>query len=245
MKVIGIGLQKGGVGKTSITLALASELAKKYRVLIVDADPQGNATCGILNEVHEELAGVLMGDYTVEKAITQSPQNENIFILPTLPINTKLRAYKASGDVSDDRYLIEDTLKKVSAIFDFCLIDTSPDFSTFEKNCFWACDEIVPVMNCDAFASDGLTIFLDNIQKFCAKVRKENLKINTIVMNKYNRSLKLDTEIKTFIEEQKTYRYVTIPQDQSFKVCQSVQKLLNGKPDTMKSIKELADYVAK
>lgn len=238
MKTIGIGLQKGGVGKTSITLALAASLSKTKKVLIVDADPQGNATCGLLKDVNAEFADVLFGNVNIEKAIIQSPF-ENIYILPTHPVKTRLREYKISGKVTEDIFLIEDELKKIAEHFDYCLIDTSPDFSNFEKNCFYACDEILPVMNCDTFGNDGLTIFLMNIDNFKQKRRKQNLEIKTIVLNRFNKSMKSDSKIKEIVEANKIYNYITIPQDQAVKDSQLKQILLNGKKETMEAIEKL------
>lgn len=242
MKILGIGLQKGGVGKTSITLALAAELAKTSRVLVVDADPQGNSTCGFLQEVNYELADVLLESCEIVDAVVKTPF-ENIQILPTLPINTRLRDYKSNTKVAEDVFDTKNKIQSISQYFDYCLIDTSPDFSQLEKNLFYACDEIIPVMNCDTFGSDGLTIFLSNIEKFKKKMNRQDLILKTIVLNKYNKSLKLDSEIKQVIEQSNNYNFITVPQDQNFKTCQAEQKLFTGKPETNEALIKLAELV--
>lgn len=242
MKIIGIGLQKGGVGKTSTTLAIASELAKTSKVLIIDADPQGNATCGLLQDIQYELADVLLGDIEIKNAITKTPF-ENISMIPTKPIGTRLREYKISGKCVQDIFEIEDNLKKISKYFDYCLIDTSPDFSVFECNLYSSCDEIIPVINCDTFGSDGLTIFLSNLATFKQKRHKNDLIVQTVIINKFNKSMRLDKLIKETVEQSENFNFVTIPQDQNFKESQAVQKLVEGKPETMEAIKKVCELI--
>jgi len=246
MKTIALGLQKGGVGKTSISLALSTELANAgYNVLLVDCDPQGNSTSALLKEIPYEFADVLFGTATIEEACCQT-EVENLYILPTAPIGTRLREYKGSQKVITDTFEIDDQLKKVSENFDYCILDTSPDFTIFEMNCYMACNEIIPVMNCDTFASDGLTIFLENIKQFCAKKRVSTLEIKTIVMNRYNASMALDTEIKKIIEESSNLNKITIPQDQAFKKAQNLQKTvqeITKNQSTKDSIKALMEFV--
>ena len=72
MKVLGLGLQKGGVGKTSISVALAAELAKTSKVLLIDADPQGNASGALLKEIEYELADALLNNCTVDLPVTKT-----------------------------------------------------------------------------------------------------------------------------------------------------------------------------
>lgn len=247
MKIIGLGLQKGGVGKTSVSVALAAELAKTSRVLLIDADPQGNASGALLKEIDMELADALLNNCPVDQPVTKT-EVPNLWIMPTKPIDTegrersKLRVYKKNV-ASDEPFVMDDLTKEFSNDFDFCIFDTSPDFSTFEENVFYACDEIVPVMKCDTFSTDGLTIFLENISDFRRRRRCSKAVIKTIVINEHNASFALDTNIKNAIISQGGYSKIIVPQDQAFKKAQAYQKTIQeigAKASTLKAVADLA-----
>lgn len=250
MKVIGLGLQKGGVGKSSVSIALAAELAKNHKVLLIDADPQGNATSALLKEIDLEFADALLDSCEIDKPVVMTEIN-NLYIMPTKPIElegkekSKLRIYKKNRAM-DEIYVMDDIAQQFADTFDYIIFDTSPDFSNFEENIFFACDEIIPVMKCDTFSADGLTIFLENIKDFKRKRRCQKAAINTVVVNEYNASFMLDTKIKDLILSQKDYKTIVIPQDQAFKRSQAFQKSiqeLGAKANTLQAIKELAEAV--
>lgn len=244
MKKIGLGLQKGGTGKTTISVSLASELAKLgLRVLLIDADPQGNATSALLKEVQSEFADVLLDKDTMENAIVPVPNVENLCILATDPSSDELRNYKKSGQVASEIYKIDDLLKGIDEYFDYCIIDTSPDFSPLEQNIWVACDEIIPVINADNFAFDGLSIFMNNLNKWSKSIRV-NFNVKTLVVNKFNASMSLDGKIKEMIEKgSQGKNIIVIPQDQAFKVAQFNQVVPVGKEKTQEAIKKLSEVV--
>lgn len=140
MKAIGLGLQKGGVGKSSISIALAAELAKNNKVLLIDADPQGNATSALLKEIDKEFADALLNNCPIDEPVTKSEIN-NLWIMPTKPIElegkekSKLRIYKKNV-ASEEPFVIDDIVKQFENDYDYIIFDTSPDFSTFEENIF-------------------------------------------------------------------------------------------------------------
>lgn len=250
MKVLGLGLQKGGVGKTSISVALAAELAKTSKVLLIDADPQGNASGALLKEIEYELADALLNNCTVDQPVTKT-DIKNLWIMPTKPLETegkeksKLRVYKKNV-ASEEPFVMDDLTKEFSEQFDFCIFDTSPDFSTFEENIFYACDEIIPVMKCDTFSADGLTIFMENINDFKRRRRCEKAAIKTVVINEHNASFALDTNIKNAIIKQNGYNKVIVPQDQAFKKAQAYQtsiQEIGAKQNTLSAIAELAKSI--
>ena len=250
MKVIGLGLQKGGVGKSSVSIALAAELAKTSKVLLIDADPQGNTTSALLKEINFEFADALLDSCEIDKPITKTEVN-NLWIMPTKPIEmegkekSKLRIYKKNR-ASEEPFVMDDIATQFKDDFDYLIFDTSPDFSVFEENIFFACDEIVPVMKCDTFSADGLTIFLENIKDFKKRRRCTKANINTVVVNEHNASFSLDTKIKDLIISQDSYKSIIIPQDQAFKKSQAFQKTvqeIGAKANTLEAISNLAKAV--
>lgn len=250
MKVIGLGLQKGGVGKSSVSIALAAELAKTSRVLLIDADPQGNSTSALLKEIGLEFADALLDACEIDKPVTKT-EIENLWIMPTKPIEmegkekSKLRIYKKNR-ASEEPFVMDDIAAQFTDQFDYLIFDTSPDFSTFEENIFFACDEIIPVMKCDTFSADGLTIFLENIKDFKKRRRCNKASINTVVINEHNASFSLDTKIKDLIVGQEGYNSIVVPQDQAFKRSQAFQKSIQeigAKTNTLSAISKLAEAV--
>ncbi len=250
MKVIGLGLQKGGVGKTSIAIALAAELAKTSKVLLVDSDPQGNTSGALLKEIGYELADALLNNCSVDKPVTKT-EVKNLWLMPTKPLESegkeksKLRIYKKNV-ATEEPYVMDDIAKEFADQFDYMIFDTSPDFSTFEENIFFACDEIIPVMKCDTFSADGLTIFLDNLNDFRKRRRCEKAVIKTVVINEHNASFALDTNIKNAILQQSGYNKIIVPQDQAFKKSQAYQKTIQeigAKENTLAAISALAEAV--
>lgn len=240
MKVISFGLQKGGTAKTTSSTAAAIELAKYGNVLLVDGDPQGNATASLVESYEYEFADVLFDKVSIADACIQT-KVENLYLLATSG-GQDLREYKANK-ASNEIWKIDDIFKSVEDNFDYIIVDTSPDFSAFEQNIFMASTEIIPVINADVFAFDGLTMFLKNLEVM-KKNRRVEYRINNIILSKYNASLKLDTQIKESTEKNfSNFNVVVIPQDQNFKVSQFYQQIPTLKKNTQESLKKLVEFI--
>ncbi len=244
MKTITIGNQKGGTGKTTITISLAAELAKTSKVILIDADPQGNATNTLLKTVNKELANVLYGECLVEEAVVAS-EIENLYVLPTFSLSPKLRAYKMNQAASEPFIMcdLKDELVKMG--FDYCVIDTSPAFEALEENIYQATDEIVPVMLLDLYSLDGFSIFKTLLENF-QKRKKYMPALKSVIVNNCDSRKAISNQIKDQMQ-QSDYNLFIIPSDQSFQRAVNahlpVQYVKGTKKEVLDEIEALAKEV--
>jgi len=228
MKTIATALQKGGVGKTTIAVSIAAELAKKYNVIIIDADPQGNATGSLVSSYKNEFADVLFGDCTIDDAIipTSVP---NLSLIPTVALDqgaqslNRLRLYKTTLAPSNPN-AVKKIVKSLADKYDFCIIDTCPAFDPFEENIFTACDEVIAVMLLDIFSTDGLSIFSANLADFKDRKECEKPTFSKIILNANNKSISFHKQIIEKMASQDTFDCFIVPTDQAFKRAQNLQK---------------------
>lgn len=244
MKTITIGNQKGGTGKTTITISLSAELAKKGKVILIDADPQGNATNTLLKSVDKELANVLYGETLVEDAVVQT-EIENLYILPTYSLSPKLREYKMNKAASEPFIIcdLKDELVKLG--FDYCVIDTSPSFEALEENIYQATDEIVPVMLLDLYSLDGFAIYKNLLESF-QKRKRYIPELKCVIVNNCDSRKSISNQIKEQMKNS-DYKLFIIPSDQSFQRAVNahiaVQYIKGTKKEVLNELSALAEEV--
>ena len=152
-KTVAFHLQKGGVGKTTIsgTLACQSALDGK-KTLIVDCDPQGNVSSWFLQSAPKfELADVLQGKCFVADAIVKAPGIENLFILPTFGIGGSLKSYSETK-LSEEPFVIQDLINQVAEDYDHIIMDLSPGLGMLERYALIASDEVITPMTSEVFS---------------------------------------------------------------------------------------------
>lgn len=194
-KIIALANQKGGVGKTTTTINLAASLAVlNKKVLVVDADPQANASSGLGLDIKELKFTVyegLIGKCKPEEAVQKTPF-ENIDIIPS-HINLVGAELEMVQMDNREKKLFE-LLNPLSSIYDYILIDCSPSLGIITVNALTASDSIIIPVQCEYFALEGLSKLLNTIKIIKSKLNPK-LEIEGFVLTMYDSRLRLHNQI--------------------------------------------------
>ena len=194
-KIIAFANQKGGVGKTTSAVNIAASLGiMGKKTLIVDLDPQGNATSGVgipKRSLKGTVKEVLTGETDIKQVIL-STNYQNLSIVPT---NVTLSG--AEFDLYNDEgseYNLKDAFKSISADYDYIIIDCPPSLGMLTINAFVASDGILVPMQAEFYAVEGLSQLISTTKRI-KKLYNEDLQIVGILITMYNKRLLLSMQV--------------------------------------------------
>ncbi len=209
-KIIAIANQKGGVGKTTTSVNLSTILAKKgKRVVLLDADPQGNATSGlgVEKDTGKSLYDVLINEEPVENTL-QDTIEKNLKICPS-SMNLAGAEVELVSQMSREHRLKEQ-LENVREDFDYIFIDCPPSLGLVTLNSFTAADSVMIPVQCEYYALEGLGQLINTIN-LVKKHLNKSLEIEGAVLTMYdirtNLSNQVVKEVKRYFDD-KVYKTV-------------------------------------
>ena len=200
-KIISVSNQKGGVGKTTTALSLSAALGVlEKKVLLIDMDPQSNATSGLgvdSNEATLSSYDLIIGNAKASNIAIQT-SSPNLDLIPAKIDLVGLEIEIVNE--SSREYLLKNALEKIKEKYDFIIIDCPPSLGLITLNALTCSNSVIIPIQCEYFALEGLGKLLNTI-KGVQKVHNPNLSLEGILLTMFDSRLRLSNQVKQDVKK--------------------------------------------
>jgi chromosome partitioning protein len=200
-KILAVANQKGGVGKTTTAINLGASLAANdFRVLVIDSDPQGNATTGLgatKDPSRPSLYHVLLGDSEIAAAIV-STEFEGLDLVPA--DKNLVGAYLELVDTPNREFRLRDKIGAVRDRYQYIVIDCPPALDLLTLNALLAADSVLVPIQCEFFALEGISELMDTVDRIRSSF-KHPLGIEGILLTMFDDRTNLTRQVEADLKE--------------------------------------------